>query len=352
MMAAASGDSNPTNTLASSQPATQPTKLTHKRGSWSAEEDRRLLELVEDSKSVRWVNIAEMLGTRTSKQCRERYHQNLKPSLNHSPITPEEGEHIEYLVGVYGKRWAEISRHLKGRSDNAIKNWWNASANRRKSQQGWRAPGPVPPPGVAGVIPRRHSLHPGFGRTSSPQLSRLPDPSSIAPPVGVAFKPAYAESRPMAKNGSTPPPRGLPPLEPSVDDKKVPRFDIARKASYDSTLSLSRYSLTASSYPSSPDSRRSSYAPYHSAWPVSCPHSPSLGPQPYPGVPATGFPNSVGATPAIASTSGISTPTQIPVMPGHAIPAYQVPQAQFYPTPQPVAQYQVDDRRVPPLKKP
>jgi Myb-like DNA-binding protein FlbD len=52
--------------------------------------------------------------------------------LNHEPITPEEGLQIERLVGEMGKRWPEIARGLHGRSDNAVKNWWNGSMNRRR----------------------------------------------------------------------------------------------------------------------------------------------------------------------------------------------------------------------------
>lgn len=90
------------------------------------------MQLVETHGPLNWVRIAQTLGSRTPKQCRERYHQNLKPSLNHEPITPEEGAQIERLVQEIGKKWAEIARRLHGRSDNAVKNWWNGSQNRRK----------------------------------------------------------------------------------------------------------------------------------------------------------------------------------------------------------------------------
>ncbi|RKK26604.1 hypothetical protein BFJ66_g16719 [Fusarium oxysporum f. sp. cepae] len=45
---------------------------------------------------------------------------------------PEDGLQIERLVHEIGKRWAEIARRLHGRSDNAVKNWWNNSQNRRR----------------------------------------------------------------------------------------------------------------------------------------------------------------------------------------------------------------------------
>ena len=103
-----------------------------RRGPWLPEEDGALIELVRTQGPNNWVRISQQLQHRSPKQCRERYHQNLKPSLNHEPISAQEGEVIEQLVDEMGKRWAEIARRLGNRSDNAVKNWWNGSMNRRK----------------------------------------------------------------------------------------------------------------------------------------------------------------------------------------------------------------------------
>lgn len=104
----------------------------HRRGPWVPEEDQLLLNLVHEQGPNNWVRISQHMHYRSPKQCRERFHQNLKPSLNREPISSDEGLMIERMVNEMGKRWAEIARRLGNRSDNAVKNWWNGSMNRKR----------------------------------------------------------------------------------------------------------------------------------------------------------------------------------------------------------------------------
>lgn len=117
------------------------TRSSAHRGPWHADEDQNLLDLVQKQGPNNWVRISQHMQHRTPKQCRERYHQNLKQSLNHEPISHQEGEMIEQMVTDMGRRWAEIARRLGNRSDNAVKNWWNGSMNRRKRNGNQRQSG-------------------------------------------------------------------------------------------------------------------------------------------------------------------------------------------------------------------
>ncbi len=109
-----------------------------RRGPWFPDEDATLLHLVRTQGPNNWARISHHMRHRSPMQCRERYHQNLKPSLNHEPISPQEGELIEQLVGEGGKRWVEIARPLGNRKRDGVKNWWNSSMNRKTTsvQQG------------------------------------------------------------------------------------------------------------------------------------------------------------------------------------------------------------------------
>jgi Myb-like DNA-binding protein FlbD len=166
------------------------------------------MNLVHSQGPLNWVRISQQLGSRTPKQCRERYHQNLKPSLNHDPITPEEGAMIERLVQEIGKRWAEIARQLHGRSDNAVKNWWNGSQNRRKRSDRRKVnPG--------SYDERPEMLHYIRANMTTPRtLSMPPVTRSLPPPLmpGSLHNGRYHVETPLSSPGYSPASEHAPSL--------------------------------------------------------------------------------------------------------------------------------------------
>lgn len=102
---------------------------------WEGKEDVLLLEL-HSAYGPNWTRIAGGMGIRSAKQCRERYTQHLKPGLNRSPISDDEGRQIMRMVSESGQRWAQIARNLgTNRSDNQIKNWWNGAKRKETSKR-------------------------------------------------------------------------------------------------------------------------------------------------------------------------------------------------------------------------
>jgi hypothetical protein len=91
------------------------------KGPWSAFEDAQLIALVREHGGKHWARIASMLPGRTGKQCRERWCNNLDPSLKKGSWSAEEDETILAMHAELGTRWAEIAKSLPGRSDNSVR---------------------------------------------------------------------------------------------------------------------------------------------------------------------------------------------------------------------------------------
>ncbi|KAL4940160.1 Homeodomain-like protein [Aspergillus oleicola] len=93
-----------------------------RKGSWTQEEDDRLLQLVERYQ-FRWAAIAQRMETRNADQCSKRWHHCLNPDLERSPWTDGENNLLLSAVETHGSSWKDIQKcHFPTRSANNIKN--------------------------------------------------------------------------------------------------------------------------------------------------------------------------------------------------------------------------------------
>lgn len=95
-----------------------------RKGRWTAPEDAALRAAVDRFLAADthpfWGNVASAVPSRSAKQCRERWCEQLDPALDHGPWDACELQRLEEL-GRVGLRPNAIAR-LMGRSQNAVRN--------------------------------------------------------------------------------------------------------------------------------------------------------------------------------------------------------------------------------------
>ena len=103
---------------------------------FTKQEDQKLLKLVKaQGKFVNWKDVSLEMQTRTPRQCRERYQNYLKPSIDFSKWTDEEDQTILKLVQLYGSKWNTLAKQMHGRTGNAVRNRYQVLMRRQKKKE-------------------------------------------------------------------------------------------------------------------------------------------------------------------------------------------------------------------------
>ena len=111
------------------------------QSTWLPEEDAALRALVSAMGKGNWRNIAAALetgygfGGRIGRQCRERFVHHLDESITKRPWTEEEEAQLVRLVDKLGGKWSAIAKTMAGRSDNDVKNHYNAMKKRDPARE-------------------------------------------------------------------------------------------------------------------------------------------------------------------------------------------------------------------------
>ncbi|WVZ74106.1 hypothetical protein U9M48_022329 [Paspalum notatum var. saurae] len=102
------------------------------RGSWTPQEDMRLIAYIQKHGHSNWRALPKQAGLlRCGKSCRLRWINYLRPDLKRGNFTDDEEETIIRLHGLLGNKWSKIAACLPGRTDNEIKNVWNTHLKKR-----------------------------------------------------------------------------------------------------------------------------------------------------------------------------------------------------------------------------
>jgi hypothetical protein len=126
----------------SASPFTAPVRIHHEstdhlslhKRPFTDEEDETIRRFVYRNGAKDWTLLASELDDRTAKQCRERWHNHIDPSIDKGPWSEEEDQLIAEKHATLGNRWAEIARFLPGRTDALVKNRWNTAIRGRVSE--------------------------------------------------------------------------------------------------------------------------------------------------------------------------------------------------------------------------
>ncbi|KAI3453607.1 hypothetical protein Pfo_010270 [Paulownia fortunei] len=142
-------------------------KLGVKKGPWTAEEDKKLINFILTNGQCCWRAVPKLAGLRRcGKSCRLRWTNYLRPDLKRGLLTEAEEQLVIDLHARLGNRWSKIAARLPGRTDNEIKNHWNTHIKKKLLKMG--------------IDPVTHEpLHKETENSQSPAADNFPESEKI-----------------------------------------------------------------------------------------------------------------------------------------------------------------------------
>jgi len=110
------------------------------KGTWSKEEDDRILSMV-NIYGKSWSKLAKIMRSRNGKQIRDRFINVLDPEVKKGKFSYKEDRKIKELYLKYGPRWATIARALPNRTPDMIKNRFHSSIKKYLYQKNFLTKG-------------------------------------------------------------------------------------------------------------------------------------------------------------------------------------------------------------------
>jgi myb proto-oncogene protein len=101
---------------------------------FSREEDETLRSLVEEMGPIDWMRIAQRMGGRNARQCKERWMNYLAPTLKKTVWTRDEDRILLQKHRELGPKWVQIARYFPDRTDAMVKNRFNRLRRREQKR--------------------------------------------------------------------------------------------------------------------------------------------------------------------------------------------------------------------------
>ncbi|KAJ3435396.1 snRNA-activating protein complex subunit [Anaeramoeba flamelloides] len=110
-------------------------KIIKTKGAWDKIEDEFLLSALNNLGLNSWGYVSSLVPGRSSKQCRERWRNQLNPKITQKKFTQEERELLIEKQSEYGNKWTFLGQFFEGRTGNQLKNYWHSKIKKGKQQK-------------------------------------------------------------------------------------------------------------------------------------------------------------------------------------------------------------------------